>query len=235
MAFNLAQFDLTSFNIDVGNTRYIRALGVETVSSSIGSALQIYARAIGNERVNETANGAAGRFVKAKGTETIAEAVMNGQLSIILYPKFYETVSQETDIVAEIYSPSIFTETITADTTLGSNIYAYPIFSEEIDAVTAIGADIYPSAEGFELVSESASLEALELKTCTLTVTLKPGQRLIVDSSTYNILLDGENAIEIQSGDWIDELNRETTDIAITAASGVENLTASILYTERYL
>ena len=79
------------------------------------------------------------------------------------------------------------------------------------------------------------SLEALDLAICYLTVTLKPGSTLIIDANNYNILLDGENAIELQSGDWLDDLDRETVDIAIGAASGVSGLSASILYTERYL
>ena len=58
---------------------------------------------------------------------------------------------------------------------------------------------------------------------------------MIIDANTYNVWIDQQNAVYVHSGDWLDELNRETQDFVITAASGAGNLEASILYTERYL
>ena len=75
----------------------------------------------------------------------------------------------------------------------------------------------------------------MDIIVCELNITLKPGQKLIVDATNYNVLLDNENAIWAQSGAWIDELTRETSSISINASSGVANLSANILYTERYL
>ena len=75
----------------------------------------------------------------------------------------------------------------------------------------------------------------MEEITCVLKLTLMPGQRLIVDASNYNVLLDGENMIHTQEGEWLDEISRETTSITVTAAAGQAGLSANILYTERFL
>ena len=98
-----------------------------------------------------------------------------------------------------------------------------------------LGSKIYPTVEMYELVDAAASLLAFDTRVCIINTTLRPGQRLIIDAATYNVLLDSENAIHLHSGEWIDELSRETTEINITARSGATSLSANILYTERYL
>ena len=235
MAFNLAQYNLNPFNVQGGHVRWIRADGSETVNAFIGSALQIFASGIGNERVDEQTAGEPARFLIANGTETVGELVANGQLTVLLYPTFGEAVGAEIDLSAEITPAAVMGEVVDAETDLGADIYPTASGSETVDADTALGSNIYVTAEGYELVSESASLDIIDEVVCLLKTTLKPGHRIIVDADTYTVLLDGENAIEIQSGEWVDELNRETVDIVIGAASGVANLSARLIYTERYL
>ena len=235
MAFNLARYNLNPFNARGTSVKYIKALGIETISASIGSALQIYPLSIGYERVGESISGVMGRFLNVEFAETVDELVANGQISVILYLRYAETVSAETDIAAEDYLSVISTETVSANTHQDALIHPKTMFAEAINADTSLGSNIYCGAEGYELVSESASLEAREYRTCVLTLTLQPGQRLVIDAQNYNVLLDGENAIDTHSGDWLDELDRRTIDISITASAGVANLDATILYTERFL
>lgn len=70
---------------------------------------------------------------------------------------------------------------------------------------------------------------------CILDVTLAPGQVLVIDSANYTVTIDGENAMDIHSGAWFNELNRDTASISIHAAAGIANLSATLEYTERYL
>lgn len=94
---------------------------------------------------------------------------------------------------------------------------------------------VMTNGETLDLIDAISSVESLELKTCVLTLTLKPGQTLIVDANTYNVWIDGENAVYTHSGDWLDELDRNTQKFEITAGTNLRHLSASILYTERYL
>ena len=235
MAFNRSLFNHLPFNVKAELARYLRVSGLEEVDASVGSALNYYALAIGNERVNETLEAEKARFITASGLEEISEAVGEAQMTVILFPHFSEEVTEQINLGADIMPVVNGSEAVNASVALGANYYAVINGNETVDADIAIGANFYAMAEGYELISESASLENIETKTCVLTLTLKPGQTLIVDANNYNVLLDSQNAINVQSGDWIDELNRNTTDITIRAASGSANLSATILYTERYL
>lgn len=235
MAFNHAKFNRNPYNTPGELIRWLKVIGVEQVDTSIGSALNYYALAIGNERVNKVIEGTKAYFTEASYTETISENVGEVQLSVILYPIFEENVTKETTIAAEIYPDISGLEEITNVLVPNVNLCVVSDLMEEIDADIALGANFYALADGYELVSESASLENIGTKVCVLNVTLQPGQVLIIDANTYNVLLDQQNAIDIHSGDWIDELNRNTTELKIGAASGVANLSATILYTERYL
>ena len=67
----------------------------------------------------------------------------------------------------------------------------------------------------------------------TLTLTLAPGDTLVIDSDNFVVLLNGENAIHTHSGVW-PELSRETYDVQVTSGT-IADLETEILFTERYL
>lgn len=235
MAYNLLQFNQAPYNAQTSHIKYLSVSALEDVDAVVGSALNFYPLAIGNERVNETSEIVKCRFISASGTETVVEQVIEAQMTVILFPHFEESITAETAIAAVIMPLVTGAELVSASDVLDADIYPVIGGEEVIEAETSLGTKIYPIAEGYELVSESASLENIEMKTCVLTVTLKPGDILIVDANNYNVLLNSENAIDTQSGDWIDDMSRNTTDISITASAGMNNLDATILYTERYL
>lgn len=66
----------------------------------------------------------------------------------------------------------------------------------------------------------------------TIQITILPGGELRIDSELYTVLLNGQNALYAQSGDWI-TLSRELLRIVIESASG--GLVGQLIYTERYL
>ena len=235
MAYNLARFNISPFNVQGGHVRWIKADGGETINSFIGSALQIFVSGIGNEKISEQTAGTPTNYLSAKGNETIAETVVEAQPTVLLHPEFRENVNYEIVLSAEITPPVNTVETVTAEINLGADIYPTVTGSETVEVDADLTTDTYFTGEGFELVSESASLDVIDRKVCLLTTTLRPGQSIIIDADTYTVLLNGVNAIEIQSGDWVDELNRDTVDIVISAAAGEANLSARLIYTERYL
>lgn len=237
MGFNRSIFNRSPFNIPSGsNAIQAKAEGYEVVDCSIGSALDFRGRATGYERVNVSCFGSSGWIKSATGTETIDELVSNGDMYVLAIATGAETAEADVLLSADIFPSISGNEIILNDCALGADIAPIIYGTEIINANTRVSAKIIsPLTEGYEFVDESASLENIDIKTCYLNVTLKPNQVLIVDSNTYNVLLNSNNAIDIQSGDWIDELNRNTVDIKIEAASGASNLGATILYTERYL
>ena len=237
MGFNRSSFNRAPFNIPSGtNAILAKAEGFEVVDCSIGSALDFRGNAKGYERVNAATVGYSGWIKSATGAETIDELVATGDMYVLAKATGAETAEAEVLLSADVFPTVSGLERLLAECALGANIRVDTIGAETIDAETILGANILGGLiSGYEFVDESASLENIDTKTCYLTLTLRPNQVLIIDANTYNVLLDGQNAIEVQSGDWIDELNRNTVDLKIEAASGSANLDATILYTERYL
>ena len=237
MGFNRSSFNRSPFNIPSGsNAIQAKAEGFEVIDCSIGSALDFRGRATGYERVNESCFGSSGWIKSATGAETIDELVATGDMYVLAIATGDEIAEADVLLSADVFPAVAGTETVAGNNALSADIVTDVTGAETIDAETALGANILGGLlSGYEFVDESASLENIDTKTCYLTLTLRPNQVLIIDANTYNVLLDGQNAIEVQSGDWIDELNRNTVDLKIEAASGSANLDATILYTERYL
>ncbi len=153
----------------------------------------------------------------------------------------WRQISSSDQFDAEIY-PSIvvFTQAQTNDAFTEQAHLSEQVFQAAAanDAITGrfiLGFDAFTGAESYDLIDAHCDVMSQEILTCILTTALGPGQTMVIDAGTYNVLIDGENAVYTHSGDWLDELNRNTQNFTINAASGVANLSATILYTERYL
>lgn len=81
----------------------------------------------------------------------------------------------------------------------------------------------------------TSMLEATSQTTqrATFQLTIPPGGELRIDSELFTVLLDGENALHTQSGDWIN-VSRELLRLTVESASG-GGLQGQLIYTERYL
>ena len=188
MAYNLAQYNISPFNVSGEKVRYIKAVGSENIDIAIGSSLEIYMRGIGNERVNISLQGVPTKFVSASGSVTVGELVAKGQPTVLLYPTLSEIVESSNRIAAEITPSAIGAEDVECDVDLDAENYLTTSGTETVTWDANLAADVFMTAEGFELVSESASLEIIDTKICLLTVTLNPGERLIIDADSYTVL-----------------------------------------------
>lgn len=240
MAYNLAQFNRTAFNAS-SNVKWLNTAFVENITTSIGADNNTYLNTVFNEVVRQvTMSGEPCKFITSSGTETVSEEVTTVTAVIYIETKFSETVNAEVSPSAEIFLTSDMTEAVTGNINLAMDAYLDTTYTEQVNADTILGLNLYLETEGFELITEFTSVLAVEETICYIGTpdnpfTLKPGERLIIDAGTYNLLVNGENAIHYQSGEWLDSMNRNTLSIDIQAASGLANLQASILYTELFL
>lgn len=240
MAFDLDRFNLIPFNAS-STIRYLRVTFAEEVTTVMGVDTDLYPRCYYNERVDAEINGAPGRFLDAvSGTETVSEQVTDFISIHYLVVSGTENVDKDLNASSDTYLTAMLSEEVSEETAMGQKVCLTNPMEENVDADTAMGQNLWLTVEGYELINESASLIVISEKVCYIGTpdnpfTLKPGEKLIIDASTYNVLLDGENAIWYQAGDWLDELNRNTLDINITASAGLSNLSATILYTELFL
>lgn len=240
MAFDQLRYDLTAFNIGGSGGLFISGLVSEKITASIGLSQELYINMSAFDRTTvEKAVGGNGAYISGFSESFIdaVEGIIVAESSIVMrFVTEVETLYSQVTVNA-IVNPRIQpSETIVSDGIEIGHTAHIKCSSEEIfEGSVTVDKETYLIASAYELMYSSASLEAVDILVCKLNLTLQPGQRLIVDADNYNVLLDGENAIEALTGDWIDELTRSTTSISINAASGSENLIASMLFTERYL
>ena len=127
-------------------------------------------------------------------------------------------------------------ETFDASANVSQEVYDPVSFIEEIGtSKMSLGQIVRESADVGEVFNAAADVIALAEWVCEFPdLILKPGQALIIDSGSYNVMLDGNNAIHLQKGDWIDNLNRNTQNVTISGTNA-NKLSATIIYTDRYL
>ena len=100
---------------------------------------------------------------------------------------------------------------------------------------TELGSIVQLEADTVDIINANCDAESNEILTTYINITMRAGQTLIIDASTYTVWLDGENILYSHSGDWLDELNRNTKNITISAVGAGNISEATILYTERFL
>ena len=235
MSFNQNAFNRAPFNLsEAGNVQWLSLDGYENVETFVGAAVEVYLFCIPNERVGINIHGERFKQFEALGHEVIG-------YNVALEGTYWMDVESR-----EIVHPNVlfsfemsfgvgFEETISEDLSLGCNIAVNSQGLENISPDIVWHIDYFTAGAGNELVSQTVDAMAIDEVICELNLTLMPGQRLIVDASNYNVLVDGENMIHTQVGEWLDELTRETNSITITAAEGGGGISANILYTERFL
>lgn len=84
-----------------------------------------------------------------------------------------------------------------------------------------------------EVLTSMMSASSQTTEVTRIDITLPPGSELRIDSETYRALLDGNNVLYAQNGDWL-TLARELLYIDVESATG-GSLVGTIIYTERYL
>ena len=98
----------------------------------------------------------------------------------------------------------------------------------------AQGAKNVPALlKGSEVLTSMLEATSQTTERTTLQLTIPPGGELRIDSGLFLVLLDGENALHTQSGDWIN-ISRDLLRLIIESASGGQ-LRGQLIYTERYL
>lgn len=102
-----------------------------------------------------------------------------------------------------------------------------------LNGILKASADYSIVEEYSEILGGHVSTVNLSQDTFIANVTIPPGGKLIIDSNVFNMLLNGQNAIHLQKGDWID-LDRNVIYLDITAGTG-GTLNGSIIYQARYL
>lgn len=232
--FNKIRYNRSRYNVIGSQITYLKCSVAERVTSSVGTASVNYLTANVLENVAANVSLFRGYLLSASPKETITSTT-NRWGYFFMRGECPEIITAETEHAVIAMMSSTAEETIAGDVSISQYATFVSSLNEIIESDSHISQDIrFLPVEIFEYIGASAELEANVEYICYLNLDIAPGQTLIIDAANYNVLLDGENYIHAQSGDWLDDLNRNTQKIELIG-TGVRNLSATILYTERYL
>lgn len=185
-------------------------------------------------------------------TETMRGSI-RGTVSIASSFSAQDALGAEIQLSADVLSSAAFTDnlqgtiyaqkdlpmTLTAMEALGSNIWASKDIPSDMNLTERLSAQITGSKDvpSAFLASEvlTTSFEAISqtMERAVFQLAIPPGGELRIDSELFTVLLNGENALHTQSGDWIN-ISRELLRLVVESASG-GGLEGQLIYTERYL
>ena len=128
---------------------------------------------------------------------------------------------------------SAFAEALTGRAVGSKNLRTVLNAVEDLNA-DALVSKMIPTpfvASGALMAVTEATSQTTE--TVTVELTIPPGGELRIDSELFTVLLDGENVLYAQLGDWI-MISRELILVRVESASGGP-LEGVLIYTERFL
>lgn len=233
--FDTAKFNLQPFNIS--------SIDIDDVSDTVNIACMIYSMVYrgGNDYEEAEINAVtassitpcAANFVSADWSGMVQQ---NTKCSVNALDNVAASasVSCAFRFIIDAFDEIHFAPTVQGKFELSmSSLHALAI-------PAAFGQDCYlsfnyPAAahEISALVDSQIASILFSVRNAEFEIDIPPGSTLVIDSENYVVLLDGEDVIWCQSGEWL-FLNRNTYDVVFDFVGGTET-EKKVLYTERWL
>ena len=106
-------------------------------------------------------------------------------------------------------------------------------FAARLTAAASGSKDVPAALKGAEVLTSILEATSQTTERAVFQLTIPPGGELRIDSDIFLALLNGENVLYAQSGDWIN-VSRGLLRLIVESASGGQ-LQGQLIYTERYL
>lgn len=231
--FSQDRFSLTRFSIgSEGNTIQVGFDGRVEMQSVSGAAVPILTHLFGNGEFAANAKGTIS--VPASFSVGAAlEATSKMRANILVSARMSESVSAESygsrndNIAARMISG------LSAGAWAGKTIPTRAKPSGSFLASAFASKDILAGSVASEVFTALSEAGKQATDRAVINITIPPGGELRIDADTYRVILDGENVLYAQAGDWI-RLNREVRYLDVELASGGP-LEGGITYQERFL
>lgn len=232
--FSLDRFSLSRFSLGTveGNTIQVEGSFSDELQSVSGVAVPVYSSAFvvdvfrgsskGTIAINSAFQSYAGMFSDVIGNANIIGAFDAG-----------ETFTGDTTGYKDEKIVGLWAEDLTVKSWASKPIPTKANLTDVFGSYIFASKDILVSPFVFEVLGTLSEAGKQSTDQAMFSVSIPAGGELRIDSELFRVLLDGENALHTQSGDWIN-LSREVLYLDIETASG-GTLEGSITYQERYL
>lgn len=167
------------------------------------------------------------------------KGTFDGFVGIVLDFNELSNLSSKSSIIKNIEHNQKIEESLESkcymskDMFIGQGNAGVIFFDEKFLYSIAISKDLVYNLIVTDLLSCDVTSVILENEKITINATIPANGRLEIDSDDFTVLLNGENALHLHSGEWL-FLDREIESILIDSGTGGE-LTGSVIYNERYL
>ncbi len=210
----------------------ISAVFSETMNTVAGSAVAVECAGQffetmqgsiqGTVAIVSTLSAYSGLFTAAKmSADVVTSAAMFEALQAVTYG--------QKNIPGGITSADVLTASVWGS----KNIPAPLSMADVLTARTAGSKNVPAPFTVSEILTSILEATSQTTERTTLQLTIPPGGELRIDSELFLVLLNGENALHTQSGDWIN-ISRNLLRLIVESASGGQ-LRGQLIYTERYL
>ena len=206
------------------------------------------------ETFSEALNSVAGVAIPVDVRERYADAVQGytrGTISVVSTMSATEALSSAVKMSANIVARFTAAERLAAEVEAIKNLRAaltsadslaaavpkhIPTILAAYEALNANGSaskNICTAFVAADILTAIMDATSQTAEVVLMQVTIPPGGELRLDSDVFLAMLDGENVLYAQSGDWIN-VSRELLRLIVESATGGA-LEGQIIYTERYL
>ena len=225
--FNLSRFSLGSQD----NTIHIELLLTESLESVAGVAIPVETTAFFNDILRGTARGAIGIASTFESYAAMNSAALM-QANIIVKGLFGDTLQAMSD-GAQNSIVNVLADNLGASSYASADILWHEVYADALTSLASVVKDILIDPLLYEVLGSVSGAGTQSTEQVSVTVTIPPGGELRIDSDTFRVLLNGENVLDKQSGDWL-MLSRDLLYLDIESAIG-NGLSGNLIYTERYL
>ena len=226
--FNLSRFSLGSQNATIP----IEATFIEELKQVAGMAVPVPTTAFFNDVIRGTLRGA---ITKKSTFESSAEMRASCFMKANIVLVFASNESVNGAVYGSKKTPvnTVFYDNLERYVHGSKTFPCFAYFDDAIVADVYGVKDIKSSLVVNEVMMSLFNAIKQSTETVRIDITLPPGAEIRIDSETYRVLMNGNNILYAQTGDWL-TLSRELLNIDVESASG-GSLTGTIIYTERYL
>ena len=226
--FNLSRFSLGSQD----NTIHIELLLAENLESVAGVAIPVETTAFFNDILRGTARGAIGIASTFESYAAMNSAALM-QANIIVKGLLGDTLQAMSDGAQNSMIVNVLADNLGASSYASADILWHEAYADALTSLASVVKDILIDPLLYEVLGSVSGAGTQSTEQVSVTVTIPPGGELRIDSDTFRVLLNGENVLDKQSGDWL-MLSRDLLYLDIESAIG-NGLSGNLIYTERYL
>lgn len=231
--FNNSRYSLARYSVNVETkTLEITERFSEVMNAVAGVAIPVDVR----ERYSDVMQGSTrGTISVVSGLVAYESLVAVAKMSanIVISAAIFEEASSKVEGKKNAPAALSSLDNLRAVSRASKNLPLILTASDTMGAAVNGSKDIMIAIVAADTLTALMEATSQTTEIATFQITIPPGGELRIDSENYIVLLDGENALHLQSGDWIN-VSRELLRLIVESATGGD-LDGQLIYTERYL